>query len=140
MTRMRSIGLALGLGLAVLSCDNAAAPKPFAGEYILRRINTDTLPWVMYQDEFVVERVIEGYLEIDPAGAFTFVVISNAGPPAIDPTNFTPVMAALQGHWIRDGNTLEFHFVGVTDPISGSIANDVVTVHTNDLGVWEYRK
>lgn len=139
MRPMRMRLLAVALGIAVLSCKDAAAPQTeLSGEYVLRSIGGDTLPTEVYRDDLIIQRVTNSYLELD-SDNFT-IVIMFINSPVTDTTKGGSQISAIQGHIVRTGDHVDFYFVGIPDPTPATLVDGAIRVHTATHGDWEYRK
>jgi hypothetical protein len=139
MTTIRKTALALALGIAVVSCKDATAPQvDLSGEFVLRSIGGDSLPTVVYQDDLIVQRITSSYLELDHDN-FTIVIVFMNSPVA-DTTKGGTQISAAQGHIVRNGDQVDFYFVGSPTPTPATLVDGAIKVHTATRGDWVYRK
>ena len=139
MRRILPVVLAI---TTLVSCRDVTAPAAptFSGEYVLQRIDADSLPTTIYQDQFIIQRVTSSYLEIDDSNQSFYLILNYSLGPASDTTKSSPHSTADQGIYHRSGDSMSFGFIGSADPVPATIGDGVIIVHTATLGDWEYRR
>jgi hypothetical protein len=103
----------------------------FVGTWHLKRVNGDTLPYLMSQSAGSKTELSSGYFATSPSGTF----LSQMSSSTTGPTAITIHIDADGGTFTVSGNTATFRFSRTGTTVNGTFNHDTLTVIENGLSL-----